>query len=177
MIKLTVTDACGQSATAATVGDDTAMVVVYDPNAGFVTGGGWISSPAGAYVANPSLTGKATFGFVSKYKKGANVPTGETEFQFHAANFNFHSIAYDWLVVSGAKAQYKGTGTINGAGSFNFLLTVTDGQVTGGGGVDKFRLKITNGSAVVYDNVPGASDSLNSANPQFIGSGSIVIHQ
>ena len=51
-------------------------VVVYDPAGGFVTGGGWITSPAGAYAADPALTGKATFGFVSKYKKGATVPTG-----------------------------------------------------------------------------------------------------
>ena len=28
---------------------------------------------------------------------------------------NFHSTAYTWLVVSGYKAQYKGTGTINGS--------------------------------------------------------------
>ena len=37
-------------------------VVVYDPSAGFVTGGGWINSPTGAYTANPSLAGKANFG-------------------------------------------------------------------------------------------------------------------
>ena len=57
-------------------------VVGYDPSAGFVTGGGWIDSPAGAYAANPALTGKANFGFVSKYQNGNNVPTGNTEFQF-----------------------------------------------------------------------------------------------
>ncbi|MDX1520570.1 MAG: PKD domain-containing protein, partial [Anaerolineae bacterium] len=34
------------------------FVVVYDPNGGFVTGGGWIDSPPGAYAADPSLTGK-----------------------------------------------------------------------------------------------------------------------
>ena len=61
------------------------IVVVYDPSAGFVTGGGWIDSPAGAYKANESLSGKATFGLVSKYKKGANVPTGNMEFHFKAA--------------------------------------------------------------------------------------------
>ena len=42
-------------------------IVVYDPSAGFVTGGGWINSPMGAYAANPSLTGKANFGFEAKY--------------------------------------------------------------------------------------------------------------
>lgn len=50
-------------------------VVIYDPSAGFVTGGGWINSPAGAFVQSPSLTGKANFGFTSKYKKGMTVPT------------------------------------------------------------------------------------------------------
>ncbi|MBI3300714.1 MAG: hypothetical protein HYZ72_01340 [Deltaproteobacteria bacterium] len=81
------------------------LLVVYDPNAGFVTGGGWINSPVGAYVANPILIGKATLGFVSKYQKGAKVPTGETEFQFQMATFTFHSSSYAWMVVSGAKAQ------------------------------------------------------------------------
>src|SRR5204863_4620252 len=48
-------------------------VVIYDPSGGFVTGGGWITSPAGAYVTDPTLTGKANFGFVSKYEKGKTV--------------------------------------------------------------------------------------------------------
>ena len=55
----------------------TTFVVVYDADGGFVTGGGWIDSPAGAYLADPSMTGKANFGFVSKYKKGASVAHGE----------------------------------------------------------------------------------------------------
>jgi len=54
----------------------------------------------------------------------------------------FHSVVYEWLVVSGARAQYKGTGTINGAGNYGFLLTAIDGQINGGGGTDKFRVKI-----------------------------------
>src|SRR5262249_8603061 len=72
-------------------------VVIYDPNGGFVTGGGWIMSPAGAYAPNPGLAGKATFGFVSKYQKGANVPTGDTQFQFQVADFKFQSTEYQWL--------------------------------------------------------------------------------
>ena len=75
-------------------------VVVYDPDGGFVTGGGWIQSPAGAYTPNPSMSGKATFGFVSKYKKGANVPTGNTEFNFTTADFRFKSTVYQWLVIA-----------------------------------------------------------------------------
>ena len=108
------------------------------------------------------------------------VPTGNTEFQFKVADLNFKSTSYDWLVIAGSKAQYKGTGTINGAGGFGFMLTAIDGQVNGGGGVDRFRIKIwdqNNGNAIVYDNVPGASDAIDTANPQVIGGGSIVIHQ
>ncbi len=154
------------------------FVVVYDPNGGFVTGGGWINSPAGAYVPDPSLIGKANFGFVSKYLKGANVPTGVTEFQFKAGNLNFHSKNYEWLVVAGARAQYKGTGTINGAGEYGFMLTAIDGQINGGGGVDKFRIKIWDRATdtVVYDNVLGASDDVDAASLQAIAGGSIVIH-
>ena len=153
-------------------------VVVYDPSAGFVTGGGWINTPVDSYTVDPNLSGKATFGFVSKYLKGAKVPTGSTEFQFHVAKFNFKSTSYDWLVVSGAKAQYKGTGTVNGVSGYTFLLTATDGQVSGGGGIDKFRIKIRDaGGAVIYDNAMGASDDIDSANPQDIASGSIVIHK
>ncbi|MFZ5927342.1 MAG: tandem-95 repeat protein [Acidobacteriota bacterium] len=152
-------------------------VVVYDPSAGFVTGGGWIISPKGAYAPDTELTGKATFGFVSKYRKGANVPEGNTEFQFHAASMNFKSTAYEWLVIAGAKAQYKGVGTINGMGNYGFLLTATDGQMPGGGGIDKFRIKIWQiGGGVIYDNSPSLTDDIDNVNPQAISGGSIVIH-
>lgn len=160
-------------------GQDTELfqyVVVYDPSAGFVTGGGWIDSPAGAYTADPDLSGKANFGFVSRYKKGANVPDGNTQFQFHAAGLNFHSTVYEWLVVAGSKGQFKGSGTINGAGDYGFMLTATDGQQTGGGGIDRFRMKIwdkTTGT-VIYDNQIGASDG--DAPSDAIEGGSIVIH-
>ncbi len=155
------------------------FVVIYDPNGGFVTGGGWIDSPAGDYVFDPTLAGKATFGFNSRYQKGKTVPTGETQFQFQAGDFKFHSTAYEWLVVSGAKAQYKGVGQVNGAGNYGFLLTATDGQLTGGGGVDKFRIKVWDRSSgtLVYDNVLGASDDMDGANPQALGGGSIVVQK
>ena len=117
LVTVTITDSAGGVATG-----DYDYIVVYDPSGGFVTGGGWIYSPAGAYPADPTLAGKASFGFVSKYKKGANAPTGETEFQFHATSFNFKSTSYEWLVVAGKKAQYKGEGTVNGAGAYKFML-------------------------------------------------------
>ena len=151
-------------------------MVVYDPSGGFVTGGGWIDSPAGAYAADPALTGKATFGFVAKYQKGANVPDGNTQFQFHTGGLNFKSTSYEWLVVAGAHAKYKGVGTINGSGNYGFMLTATDGQINGGGGVDTFRIKIwdkNNGDAVVYDNQMSEGDDSNVGT--VLGGGSISI--
>jgi len=138
-----------------------------------VTGGGWINSPAGAYSPNLLLAGKASFGFVSKYQKGANIPTGETEFQFQVGNFNFHSTSYDWLVVSSTtQAQFKGTGTINGAGNYGFLITAVDGSP------DSFRIKIWDkaSSVVIYDNKMGTPDTDLSATTA-LGGGSIVIHK
>ncbi|HXG92271.1 MAG TPA: hypothetical protein VNN73_07870 [Blastocatellia bacterium] len=158
--------------------EGSALLAVYDPGSGFVTGGGWINSPAGAFKAKPELSGRATFGFVSKYQKGATIPTGETEFQFRVANFNFQSSSYDWLVIAGARAQYKGMGTVNGAGNYGFMLTAIDGQVSGGGGFDKFRMKIwdkNNGDAIIYDNQMGDTD--NAVPTTVIGGGSIVIHK
>jgi hypothetical protein len=116
------TDAAGNTS----AGEECLFLAVYDPDSGFVTGGGWITSPAGACQfgsCTDATTGKANFGFVSKYKKGANTPTGQTEFQFKAGDLNFHSSTYEWLVVAGHRAQYKGTGTINGSGNFGFMLT------------------------------------------------------
>ena len=74
-----------------TAAEEFRYIVVYDPSAGFVTGGGWIDSPAGAYKANATLAGKATFGFVSKYQKGASLPTGTTAFEFELAGLAFAS--------------------------------------------------------------------------------------
>jgi hypothetical protein len=170
--------AAGVYTIAATVTDDDGgvgyaekMVVVYDPSAGYVSGEGWIQSPAGAYKADPAMTGKASFGFVSKYRKGAKVPDGNTVFVFQAGDLNFHSSAYDWLVVSGSsQAQFKGTGTINGFGNYGFLLSVVDNDAEGVVDVkDTFRIKIwdkSQGDALVYDN--GVE--------QEIGGGSIVVH-
>jgi hypothetical protein len=141
--------------------------VVYNPTGGFVTGGGWITSPSGACadasICGPNANGKATFGFVSKYEKGATVPSGNTEYVFHDGNLNFSSSAYQWLVVNqdGTNAQFKGTGTINGTGSYTFMIWATAGTQ------NTFRILITDSAtgATVYD-----------SSSQPLGGGSIIIH-
>lgn len=126
----------------------------------------------------PSTTGRANFGFVSKYLPGRQTPDGSTEFRFQMGNLNFHSNDQIWLVIAGYKAQYRGTGTVNGAAGYNFLLTAYDGDLMTPRQADKFRIKITTatGGTVIYDNRIGASDDIDSANPEDIAQGSIVIH-
>jgi parallel beta-helix repeat protein len=153
-------------------------IVVYDPNDGFVTGGGWINSPAGAYYADTNLTGTANFGFVSKYKKGQQTPTGNTEFQFQVADLNFHSDFYEWLVIAGPKAIYKGTGTINNQGNFCFMISAIDEKLTPSTTIDLFRIKIwdkANGDAIIYDNGLDAPEDSDPTTP--IMGGQIVIHK
>jgi len=171
LVSLTVTDAANLSDTK-TAG----FVVVYSPNDGFVTGGGWIDSQAGAYKPDPTLSGNANFAFYSKYKKGASIPIGNTIFVFKVGDLNFHSSNYQWLIINqgGSNAQFKGLGTINGSLSptnapFRFMVWATDDNP------DTFRIKIwyetTSGDeiidVIIYDN----------GSNQPIGGGSIVVHQ
>ena len=169
-VLVTVTDDDGGAATEAL-----RYVVVYDASAGFVTGGGWITSPAGAYAPDPSATGRANFGFVSKYKPGQSVPSGNTEFQFKAGNMNFKSSAYEWMVISGQKARYRGTGTVNGGGSFSFELTAWDGDR---GDPDRIRMQVwdgNRGNALFYDNEAGNGPGADPTTA--LGGGSIQIHR
>ena len=158
------------------------FVVVYDPSGGFVSGGGWIDSPPGAYTPDPTLTGQATFGFVSRYRRGSSRPTGNTQFQFRVAALKFFSETYNWLVVNqdGSNAQFKGEGTINGAvaptdKNYRFMIWATDGSPSDS--ADTFRIRIwyefedpalaEDIEIVVYDN--GVA--------QDIGGGNITVHK
>ena len=171
-VTTTITDACGN----ASASYQYQYIVVYDPSAGFVTGGGWINSPAGAYRPDTSLNGKAIFGFESRYQNGTTVPSGNTEFKFQVANINFKSSNYEWLVVAGSRAQFKGSGKINGSGNYGFILNAVDGDLKTTPSVDLFRIKIwdINTSAVAYDNQYGTSDD--GPLTTQIGGGSVVIH-
>jgi hypothetical protein len=169
---VTVTDSGGLADS-----EEFRYIVIYDPDGGFVTGGGWIYSPAGAYAVDRTLEGTANFGFVSKYKKGKVAPSGNAEFQFHAGDLNFHSDVYDWLVIAGVRAQFKGTGTINGAGEFGFMITAVDEALTSSTDVDLFRIRIWDKATdeVIYDNQMDEVDG--AAVTTEISGGSIVIHK
>lgn len=153
------------------------ILAVYDPAGGYVTGGGQFESPAGAYQADVSLAGTAHFGFVAEYESGTQEPVGNTQFKFQAGGLKFKSTSYEWLVVAGARVQYKGYGKINNEDGYRFMLTAIDGDLLGQGNADDaIRMKIWNDitGVVMYDNQATATDT---ASPDtVISNGNIVIH-
>jgi hypothetical protein len=67
-------------------------------------------------------------------------------------------------------------GTINGSGSYGFMLSAIDEALTPSTDVDLFRIKIwdRDSEAVVYDNLMDAPDDADPTTA--IGGGNIVIH-
>ena len=106
-VSVTVTDSYDLSGSGAT----TTTLVIYDPSAGFVTGGGRDSA-------------NNNFGFVAKYQSGGTVPVGSLEYQY--ADGNFHSNSFSYLLVNNGTATLVGTGTLDGVSGYSFTLNVTD---------------------------------------------------
>jgi hypothetical protein len=148
-----------------------AFDVPIEPQVGFVTGGGWIDSPAGAYRADPLLAGRASFGVNAKYLHGGDRLAGDTEFQLQFADINFHSREYLSLFIGGPNsslAVWNGLGTINGTGQYRFQFMAQDGR-RDGSNIDKMRMRI-------WDEVTGSViyDTGTPLTP--LASGSIVVH-
>ena len=140
-------------------------VVVYDPEAGFVTGGGWIDTPSGSYTADPALEEKAKFEFAVRFKRGKKIQMdGDFLFQFDQTPFMLTSTSIDWLVIDqdAMTAQFKGQGMLNGTGNYHFWVWVTDSEI------DTFRIKIweENGD-LLYDTFIKLP----------LGGGSVIIHE
>ncbi|HEX7634732.1 MAG TPA: PKD domain-containing protein [Noviherbaspirillum sp.] len=139
-VKVTVTDKDGGAGSSSCQ-----YVVMVDPNGPFVTGGGQVDLPEGP----------AQFDFVVNYK-GQTVPTGNGQLQLTSGKFSFRSSSYNWLVAVANKAWFTGSGTINGAGDYGYLVSLIDAG-SGKKDADALRIKIWNKAdgAVVYDTQPG----------------------
>jgi hypothetical protein len=159
-VDLTVTDSRGVQSS------DTTLVVVYDPEAGSATGGGWFWSGQGNLKNDPESEGKATFGFVVKYKH--DVADGNLEFQYHVGDINLKSGDITWLVVSSASANFQGEGTINGEGLYTFRVLAMDGAQAGGQ-PDEFNIMIWQGTDTEADPIYKALHAE-------LGGGNIIIH-
>lgn len=154
-LRLTLTDDAGASGQSFF-----RYVVIFNPGAGSVSGKGHIDSVGGdCPVGCGGAGGKGHFGVNAQYGAGG-VVSGGAEFEIKTANLAFTSRRLDWLVINGAYAKLKGSGTVNGAGNYQFLIVVGDSKIAGGPGQDGFRIKIWEATtgAVQYDNVMGAGE-------------------
>ena len=143
-LTVTATDLAGNEAT------ESRQFVIYDPAAGFATGGGWIipggtTSDAGDDLPGLDNSSKATFGFVVKYKNGATQNLiGQLEFQYRVGSFNLHSVDYEWLVVTNSNwAKFQGLATIDGSTElYPFRVDARDGDANATALSDRFVIKI-----------------------------------
>jgi phosphonate transport system substrate-binding protein len=125
------------------------FLAVYDPNGGFVTGGGQIvpggsSSYDDDWLPGLNSTSPAAFGFSVKYKKGATVPSGHIMFQYMVGDFKLQSSDFDFLMVTNSVwARFWGTATIDGVeGLFPFRVDARDSDKLGGNQDDRFIIRI-----------------------------------
>ena len=120
-----------------------------DDAAGFVTGGGFIQSPAGALVSSPTRTGKGAFQIDVDYAVGATHPSGTFVYSLGGAGaaFAVAATSFDFLTIRGDAARFSGAATVNGAAGYTYTVDVVDR-----GKADTLRLLVraADGS-VVYD--------------------------
>jgi hypothetical protein len=159
-VNLTVTDDRGAQSSAST------LVVVYDPDTGSATGGGWFWSAQGNLKSDPESEGKATFGFVVKYKH--DTANGNLGFHYRVGDINLKDSDISWLVVSSPNIQFQGEGTINGEGLYTFRVLAKDGDKTGGQ-PDEFTIKIWQGTDTEADPIYQAIHAE-------LGGGNIIVH-
>jgi hypothetical protein len=166
-VTLTVTDQRGASGSATAIPG----VAVFIPITGGITGRGRINSPFGAFRSMPTKAGKAAFQFSAKAATNGTV-NGELALTFKAGHLSFKSTRLNWLTVSANILRVEASGSIDGAGSYAFLVSarIANRRST------KIRIQVWNqpSGALVYDSQPGASASAAPATP--IRGGIIAVH-
>ncbi|MEV6305382.1 family 43 glycosylhydrolase [Actinoplanes sp. NPDC051861] len=110
--RITVADDDG-----ATAGVTMPYVVTYAPGTGQVAGSGWA-------LPGRSTAGSVDFAFTAR----GGATGGSTWLHFPAGDLLFESTSQGPAVVLGPAATYTGTGTVNGAGRYRFLLTALDAR-------------------------------------------------
>lgn len=140
-----------------------------DRNGAFTTGSGFYAVPGQGKR-------KAHFTFNVKVLPGrSTTPNGTAKFWIPGAQVAFESTAIEMLVASGNRAQFWGTGTLNGAAA-RFRITAVDGQPTGSARTaDAFRIELWQAGTSVFDSQPGASQDAPVTTK--IDAGSIQVHR
>jgi probable HAF family extracellular repeat protein len=140
-------------------------VVVTGASGGMAAGDGMVMSPAGAFGKAPTYAGKAHFSLIAPVAaaKAAGAQSVPARLDFDMPGLNFRSQDVRLLGRQGAQHVFVGSGTVRGAGSYQFRLSTS--AVTVGSGQGRFALKIwhtdpaSKADVVDYDNTRAASGS------------------
>ncbi|BCY07081.1 family 43 glycosylhydrolase [Actinoplanes sp. L3-i22] len=115
-------------------------VVTYVAGGGQVAGNGTLTASAGcldgiraggtvefAFTAGSAAASKNAAGSAAAAKKVGGSGSGRTWLRFAGGDLDFRSTSQTAPLIVGGTATYQGTGTINGAGSYRFLVSAVDG--------------------------------------------------
>jgi alpha-tubulin suppressor-like RCC1 family protein len=113
------------------------ILVVYNPDGGHATGGGWIVPEDNGLNTHPNV--RANFGFNAKYKEGE--PTGHIQFRYSDGYINLNSTSIEQMVITGGRiVQFRGWARVNGEeGNWFFAKGIDDGDP--GVDTDSFEIK------------------------------------
>jgi probable HAF family extracellular repeat protein len=148
----------------------TRTVVAYDPAPGALAGSGWFVSPHGARKTADRQMGTAAFSFVLPSGPSTTAGKAAPRLNFSAAGLSLRSDSVRLVARQGARAEFEGSGTLNGTGNYLFSVKMTSGAGAGAGVGEpgRFGLKIwhvdpaTRAVVVDYDNRDDASQGLGS---------------
>lgn len=163
-------------------GSDSAqvMVVVYDPDAGFVTGAGSALPEMAPGTTAETASATARFTFNPKYlphDEGPPATGGKFVYQLTETGFELNADGFDWLVVTpDGKTAFRGTGTLDGASGYGFVAYATEDS-------EAFRVVVWDldvsahpDDDPLYDSVRGEGYDVDVASPAPITRGAIRIH-
>ncbi|MBC5991403.1 T9SS type A sorting domain-containing protein [Pontibacter cellulosilyticus] len=145
--------------------DYTQQMIIYDPEAGYVTGEGNIKN-ANAALRFMDRNRISSYTFSIGYAGAYSIqPQGYMKVMLNN-KVEFSSTSIDWLVIDGNRAAWQGWGTINGM-SYKFVSTIEDGGRQGKNDpFDKLRFQIWSaGGTLVFDNYSEGEEGLSLTQP------------
>ena len=160
-VTVTITDICGEQAT-----ETYSYIVIYDPCAGHVTGGGYF------------LDGKKknNFGFNAMYDHETGLPKGNVNFHDKLSGMHFKAENVAWLMVNNDQAIFQGNGLVNDQEGYSYLVSMIDGDVTGTPKINYLRIVIWDEfDQILFDNQIGDDDRTRAFIQ--IDNGSLKIHK
>jgi hypothetical protein len=127
------------------------------PPAGQLHGEGGIGAVPGTYPSHPRVAGRIDFAFSVRQREGNRVKSS-VRVHLKGVHRMLESDHVSSVSVSGAAAELRGIGRIDGRGRFPFLISAVDGDLPGGDGIDRFRIVIWADGRILVDTEPRAPD-------------------